>query len=1085
MSGDAGTEEPAMTGDGDALPPLYAMQERTLAWARERERSGARGGIVADEQGLGKTRIFIELMRGECKGTGEGECEGGTGEGEGEGEGDCASLVVCETSVLAVWQAELARWHAGARILTLHGAPAARALDALPAADAHPDALRARYDVVLTTFGTVRALFTRDVLPHARRAVLDAHRRRVPESQYDKDVRQWPRLAFQLGFGALEHALGVAAPPPDGGGGAPYCEAHVLQSQSDGGGGGATGARLLFGGVRPWRRIVVDEFHVLRNSASRTTHAVMRLWARHYWASTGTPVHNSVTHDLYPALAFVRHAELPRHASVATSVRLFDALIARAAHDARASASKKAKFKRLARQEAIDARATAKLGARGRAYYARLCARVHGMATVDRWLAACMYRQTGATLAAHESNVLAMGTLTEHVLAWPYQCAAEAEFYMRTKDNLGALVLAKRQRRAAATITNRSRTNKGKRRRVAQAPAGPAGPTGPATAAADGADGADGPDGAAGSTLPLLMVCRQASLAAGLAGLSSATTGGTTGGTGGTTSGTTGAAWAWAQSTKLCMVRHRLRTWFAPAPPPPPHAPPHATDAEARDARYAHAAHARHHAEPARAVLVFSNFTSMLNLIAAHVLDDAGYTYCRLDGSDGREVRARAVARFQRGECQVFLISLAAAATGLTLTHASHVLFPDPWYNPMAEEQATKRAHRIGQPRNVTVTRLMVRGTIEERIFEVAREKHRVTSALMARHTTTTTGTTTGTTTTTTTTSRARASRRGAPSALSTDALWREFFADSAGAGSNIYRAASADALLALPVIDTEREHWAALRRADVARAHAAYAQRMERVRLARLAAFVAGGGAFYEHGAPFLATAARRVRRVPLSLLTSMTHYVLLAGATAGHVAGRAMTLRALLARHCVSPRVFLNVRAARERRAVLAVSTAAAPGTDAAITIVEVQIAAAAAAASPPAVLRVLEVDDAWTLSLVRRARAAVASASAGRSDAHPPLSPLPALWHTVRADGKSATGAYNTESAIFAWATSLDTHMRYPGVYPLDGPFDAWRKSATHIVPLQWPSATTNTSTTTTNTAVPRSRWPTVTVVRAIRS
>ena len=126
--------------------------------------------------------------------------------------------------------------------------------------------------------------------------------------------------------------------------------------------------------------------------------------------------------------------------------------------------------------------------------------------------------------------------------------------------------------------------------------------------------------------------------------------------------------------------------------------------------------------ETGHRALVFSQFVRHLRLVEAWV-QAAGLRYCYLDGSTPGGKRQREVDRFQAGEAEVFLISLKAGGTGLNLTAADYVLHLDPWWNPAAEDQASDRAHRIGQERPVTVYRFVSQGTIEERILALHAEK--------------------------------------------------------------------------------------------------------------------------------------------------------------------------------------------------------------------------------------------------------------------------------------------------------------------------------------------------------------------------
>ncbi|HOR36675.1 MAG TPA: SNF2-related protein [Polyangiaceae bacterium] len=129
-------------------------------------------------------------------------------------------------------------------------------------------------------------------------------------------------------------------------------------------------------------------------------------------------------------------------------------------------------------------------------------------------------------------------------------------------------------------------------------------------------------------------------------------------------------------------------------------------------------------------VLVFSQFVSMLHLIRK-VLDGDAVKYEYLDGST--KDRSAAVERFQMDPTiSVFLISLKAGGTGLNLTAADTVIHFDPWWNPAVEDQATDRAHRIGQTRVVTTYRLMAEGTIEEKILQLKAKKRELVSAVLS-----------------------------------------------------------------------------------------------------------------------------------------------------------------------------------------------------------------------------------------------------------------------------------------------------------------------------------------------------------------
>lgn len=128
--------------------------------------------------------------------------------------------------------------------------------------------------------------------------------------------------------------------------------------------------------------------------------------------------------------------------------------------------------------------------------------------------------------------------------------------------------------------------------------------------------------------------------------------------------------------------------------------------------------------------LVFSQFTSHLALIRKE-LNKRKVEYLYLDGSVSVTERAALVKQFQTGEQPLFLISLKAGGTGLNLTAADYVIHLDPWWNPAIEDQASDRAHRIGQTRPVTIYRLIAVQTIEEKIIKLHQTKKSLADSLL------------------------------------------------------------------------------------------------------------------------------------------------------------------------------------------------------------------------------------------------------------------------------------------------------------------------------------------------------------------
>lgn len=130
-------------------------------------------------------------------------------------------------------------------------------------------------------------------------------------------------------------------------------------------------------------------------------------------------------------------------------------------------------------------------------------------------------------------------------------------------------------------------------------------------------------------------------------------------------------------------------------------------------------------------VLVFSQFVRHLRIVEQW-LQGEGISYQYLDGQTPSKKREVAIQAFQGGEGEVFLISLKAGGTGLNLTAADYVLHLDPWWNPAVEDQASDRAHRIGQQRPVTVYRFVSSQTIEEKIVALHQEKRDLADQLLS-----------------------------------------------------------------------------------------------------------------------------------------------------------------------------------------------------------------------------------------------------------------------------------------------------------------------------------------------------------------
>ncbi len=132
-----------------------------------------------------------------------------------------------------------------------------------------------------------------------------------------------------------------------------------------------------------------------------------------------------------------------------------------------------------------------------------------------------------------------------------------------------------------------------------------------------------------------------------------------------------------------------------------------------------------------RKVLIFSQFVRLLKKLQERI-EGKGFSYCYLDGSTPSIKREQEIERFQSTKTDIFLISLKAGGNGINLTAATEVIHLDPWWNPAVEDQASDRAHRIGQTKTVTVIRLLAENTIETHILRLQEEKRRIADNILS-----------------------------------------------------------------------------------------------------------------------------------------------------------------------------------------------------------------------------------------------------------------------------------------------------------------------------------------------------------------
>ncbi|KAJ9533886.1 hypothetical protein QJQ45_026984 [Haematococcus lacustris] len=851
-----------LLGDDELEPPPKVMkmalmphQRMALAWMCKRELSGSNpsGGILADDQGLGKTVSTISLLvtnppdptatgpraaapaasptlspsgkplcvDGSSSGAAASEqlpmlelppcleAEGAEEEGEGaESEEEeeqeqeeeelpgllpGGSLVVCPTSLLHQWRREVeAKVNcraAGITVHVYHGKDKASLASTL-----------SKYSVVLTTFGTLASECPARPTPPSRASANRPQPRAKaagsPNAPPSAQPARQPKLeSGQAGVLKQEGEAGVAL-KLEGSGRAVKEEGQDLKpgpgnSSSQVGGVAAAGAKgsqtpgphrsgqgtsplpsalnstpgrpsahLAAGleSVGPlyrirWHRVVLDEAQSIKNSRTLAAHAVCRLAARYRWCLSGTPIQNSVD-DLQAYFQFLRFRPYndPRH------FRLFI--------KAPITADPEAGYKRLAvilQQYVNMLYSLLRLrqgcnhpwlvkggpggvkagggGAEGRPATAAELAAARKLSPGQREQLLAAVRQGGAQCGV-------CGDVAEDAVvgrcghSYCRQCAAgqlegagpDDDFLcttcsavLRTPDVFGA-----------AALQAASGAQGGAAAKAAKA------------AAAAKRTGKQAGRRASSRACVACLTCVTLPLFRVVCGVVSAAEGDSK-------------AAAWVSSAKVdCLlalleeVRQRnagqevkpagraaaaptnvllgkqsktsaqLKGVFKRLPSAP------AAKEGGQGGGMSQGGRLLRDGRKPEKVIVFSQWTGMLDVLEI-ALRRAGHVFTRLDGGLSIAAREQAIAEFEgKAEVLVLLVSLKAAALGLNLTVANHVVLMDLWWNPTIEEQAIDRAHRIGQTRVVQVTRITIKGSVEERILQLQDQKRQVVAAALS-----------------------------------------------------------------------------------------------------------------------------------------------------------------------------------------------------------------------------------------------------------------------------------------------------------------------------------------------------------------
>jgi SNF2 family DNA or RNA helicase len=772
---------------GALTVPLLRHQRRALAWMSRREGGAAPvGGLLADDQGLGKTLTTISLIVSRRPPPRPAVRAAALAPGAPVAAG---TLVVCPTSVLRQWARELrARVSSAAAlsVLLYHGP--GRSRSALEVA---------RYDVVLTTYAIVSQELA-------------------------------PLKSASAGSGGDD-----ASPAASGGSGGSACAPAA-----------PAGPQQTVGvlGNLTWWRVVLDEAQSIKNARSQVAASVWALRARRRWCLSGTPLQNSVD-DLYSYFRFLHYApydDLPAFrarirepiracpaAGFAALQRVLQTVMLRRTKATRIGGEPIVKLPpRTVSLQAVD------FSARERGCYAQLQAeyrhkfaefRAAGTVSTNyvnilymllRLRQACNHLGLAATAGASgakapAAEVAAAKKLPEGTRAallaaadasrseCPLCCDLPEEpvvapcgaIFCKACWAQHAAGAGSGPPAAAAAAAATAAANAAAAGVAAGAAAAAAGASAPsaaaaaaaavAAAAAAGDDGRDpcpscgaahaagdahsaaalraaGPKEkaaasvAASSALPTSAAAAAAAwdAAPGGSGLEASCklraviaylrdlrhrTGGVSplrgGGAGGAGAGGKKGGKkdrAVVQRDKGEQLRAGIKSSDAALAAALPPLPPVAFSALRAGGGGAGAAGL---AAPPEKVIIFSQWTGMLNLLEP-ALRDEGFAFRRLDGTMSLAAREKALHEFEtRHDVRVMLMSLKAAGLGVNLVCANHVLLLDVWWNPTVEEQAIDRSHRIGQTRQVHVARFTVRDTVEDRIIALQEHKRALAAA--------------------------------------------------------------------------------------------------------------------------------------------------------------------------------------------------------------------------------------------------------------------------------------------------------------------------------------------------------------------
>ncbi|KAH9793252.1 Helicase protein with RING/U-box domain-containing protein [Citrus sinensis] len=672
----------------DLITPLLRYQKEWLAWALKQEESAIRGGILADEMGMGKTiqAIALVLAKREIRGT-IGEFDASSSSSTGL-LGIKATLVICPVAAVTQWVSEINRFTSvgSTKVLIYHGSNRERSAKQF-----------SEFDFVITTYSIIEADYRKHVMPPKQKCQY------CGKSFYQK------KLVVHLKYFCGPSAVRTEKQSKQE-------KKKMKSSVYEGYPGKKNGKKSSVGGVQKpsggksplhslkWERIILDEAHFIKDRRSNTAKAVLALESSYKWALSGTPLQNRVG-ELYSLVRFLQitpysyyfckdcdckvldysSAECPNcpHNSVrhfcwwnryvATPIqthgnsyggrRAMILLKHKVLRSVILRRTKKGRAADLALPPRIVSLRRDSLDIREADYYESLYSESQAQFNT--------YVQAG-TVMNNYAHIFDLLTRLRQAVDHPYlvvysktaslrgETEADAEHVQQVCGLCNDLADDPVVTNCGHAFCKACLFDSSASKFVAKCPC----PTCSIPLTVDFTAN----EGAGNRTSKTTIKGFKSSSILNRIQLDE-----------------------FQSSTKIEALREEIRFMVE-------------RDGSAKG-------------------IVFSQFTSFLDLIN-YSLHKSGVNCVQLVGSMSIPARDAAINRFTEDpDCKIFLMSLKAGGVALNLTVASHVFLMDPWWNPAVEQQAQDRIHRIGQYKPIRIVRFLIENTIEERILKLQEKK--------------------------------------------------------------------------------------------------------------------------------------------------------------------------------------------------------------------------------------------------------------------------------------------------------------------------------------------------------------------------